>query len=74
MLKNGRETGGATAYPSRASAPLYKGIPSENGRKGGTFLTSRPVRLTQTSSPKASDSQSVGSGLAVRKDGLQSRD
>jgi hypothetical protein len=37
MLKNGRETGGTTAYPSRVSTPLYKGLPSENGKKGGTF-------------------------------------
>jgi len=35
--KKGRETGVRTEYPSRDLTSLYKGLPSKNGRKGGTF-------------------------------------
>ena len=35
--KKGRETGVRTEYPSHDLTPLYKGLPSKNGRKGGTF-------------------------------------
>ena len=40
-------------------------------RKLSLIGISQPVRLIWTFSPKASDSQSVTSGLAVRRDGLK---
>lgn len=66
---------------SRASSPLNKGLPNKKGRKGGTFSNSSNIRdciikgshsvqLTKSLSPTGSDSQSVTSELAVRRDGL----
>ncbi len=79
--ENGRETGGRTECPSRASALCTKAFRAKTGGKEGHFgilylrermgvRACRLFDLLRTISPTASDSQSVGSGLTVRPLGL----
>ena len=55
-------------------SPLFIGIPSKKGTKGGTFRNSfvwqQRVPLMLKGSPRRADSESAGFGLAVRRDGL----
>ena len=68
--ENGREKRVALPWLS----PLFIGIPSKKGTKGGTFRNSfvwqQRVPLMLKGSPWRADSESAGFGLAVRRDGL----
>ena len=67
--KNGRETGGTTNLPSRALALCTSAFRTKTGGREGHF--EKNFFLIVAISPKASDSQSDPSGLAVRADGLK---
>ncbi len=67
--------GSVNESPSRAFSPLYKGLPDEKGRKGGTFQFSEYSRFIKSShlpyrqlapSTINDNYQSDGFGLAVR--------